>query len=486
MPILEIPRRTAAGRALARAAAAERSAGSRGPWLLAFSGGPDSLALALALAAADVPELILIHVDHGLDAGSGSRAARAVELARALRRPVEVVPRRVEAERRRGENLEAAARRVRYDALERARHRYGADRILTGHHRDDQVETVLLRMLSGSGLFGLGGIRARSGALWRPALELRRAALAEIVTASGLVANLDPSNLDLARARNRIRLALLPFLRRQDPDIEERLAALAGRAAAARERLATRLASACDLRSDANGASLLRDALAALPGQLALLALQLLEERAGFSTPSSTRARRELLRQLEERPARRLPAFAGRRWTLEPTGRVVLRGPAENAGGSAAFSYTLTAPGEVAIPELGGRCRLRTSPVEPWMRRGEAHRAALRLPATARCEVRNRRPGDRLRPLGAPGMRTLKDLLIDRKVPRAERDRIPLLVVDGRLAWVQGITIEDDLRLRDDRECWVIEWLPEPNQGGAAARSTLSPHRDAIPEEGKP
>ncbi len=486
MSILEIPRRTAAGRALARRAVAERAAGSRGPWLLAFSGGPDSLALALALAAADAPGLTLIHVDHGLDAGSGDRAAHAVELARALRLPIEVVPRRVEAERRRGENLEAASRRVRYDALERLRLRCGADRILTAHHRDDQIETVLLRLLSGSGLFGLGGIQARSAALWRPALDLSRAALAEIVTASGLVANLDPSNLDLARARNRIRRALLPFLRRQEPGVEERLAALAGRATAARERLARRLVDACDLRTEAHGASLAREALASLPGVLALLALQLLEECAGFSTPSSSRARRELLRQLAERPARRLPSFAGRRWTLDAAGRVVLPGPAANTAGGAAFSYTLTAPGEVAVPELGGRCRLATSPVEPWMRRGEAHRAALRLPAMPRCEIRNRRPGDRLRPLGAPGMRTLKDLLIDRKVPRAERDRIPLLVVDGRLAWVQGITIEDDLRLRDDRECWVIEWLPDVNQGGAAARSTLSPHRDANPEEGKP
>ena len=486
MSILEISRRTAAGRTLARAAQAERSAGSRGPWLLAFSGGPDSLALALAFAAADVAELSLIHVDHGLDAGSGGRAARAVELARALGLPIEVVPRRVEGERRRGENLEAAARRVRYEALERARRRCGADRILTAHHRDDQIETVLLRILSGSGLFGLGGIRARSGALWRPALGLGRAALAEIVTAAGLAANHDPSNLDLARARNRIRLELLPFLRRQEPGIEDRLAALAGRAVAARERLAARLASLCELRSDVHGASLARDALAALPDLLALLALQLLEERAGFPTPSSSRARRELLRQLGERPARRLPAFAGRSWTLAAAGRLALPSAAPDSAGCAAFSYTLTAPGEVAVPELGGRCRLVASPVEPWMLRGEANRAALRLPAMPRCEVRNRRPGDRLRPLGAPGMRTLKDLLIDRKVPRAERDRIPLLVVDGRLAWVQGITIEDDLRLRDDRDCWVIEWLPDANPGGAAARSTLSPHRDAIPEEGKP
>lgn len=105
------------------------------------------------------------------------------------------------------------------------------------------------------------------------------------------------------------------------------------------------------------------------------------------------------------------------------------------------------------------------------MFRGERRRAALRLPdpVVTPLEVRNRRPGDRFRPLGAPGMRALKDLLIDRKVPRGERDRIPLLVVGGRIAWVPGVTIAEAFRLADEPpagECWIAEWRTNPMPSG--------------------
>src|SRR5262245_43369787 len=120
--------RTHAGRALALAAAREVAAGSTGPWVLAFSGGPDSLAVAIALARSNAaPALLLAHVDHRLDAGSAGRADHAASLAAALDLPFALLERDVLAERRPGENLEAAARRVRYAALEGARSAAGAD-----------------------------------------------------------------------------------------------------------------------------------------------------------------------------------------------------------------------------------------------------------------------------------------------------------------------------------------------------------------------
>jgi tRNA(Ile)-lysidine synthetase-like protein len=120
-----------------------------------------------------------------------------------------------------------------------------------------------------------------------------------------------------------------------------------------------------------------------------------------------------------------------------------------------------------------------------WMRKGFADRAALRLPdpAPTRFEVRNRRPGDRLRPLGAPGMRRLKELLIDRKVPRARRDRIPLLLLDGRIAWVPGVAIAEEFRLQGGGEALVAEWIEgtEP----ALQRSTFRRGADAPAEDGE-
>ena len=81
-----------------------------------------------------------------------------------------------------------------------------------------------------------------------------------------------------------------------------------------------------------------------------------------------------------------------------------------------------------------------------------------------RVEVRNRRHGDSIRSLGAPGMRRLKELLIDHKVPSVERDRIPLLLIDGAIAWVPGITVADRFRLQDESDAWVVEWIDIPKR----------------------
>jgi tRNA(Ile)-lysidine synthase len=199
--------------------------------------------------------------------------------------PLTLLARDVAAERRPGENLEAAARRVRYAALESVRRTLGADRILTAHHRDDQLETILMRIASGSGLLGLAGIRERRGFLWRPALGRSRAELGEVVALSGLEPVRDPTNADLARRRNRIRHALLPHLRRTDPGFDAALGALALRASGAREALERRLTSIYGLEKTENGARLAGAALAQYPPLLNLFALQLLEVAAGFATP---------------------------------------------------------------------------------------------------------------------------------------------------------------------------------------------------------
>ncbi|MFP3941699.1 MAG: tRNA lysidine(34) synthetase TilS, partial [Thermoanaerobaculia bacterium] len=145
--------------------------------VVAFSGGPDSTALLAALRRL-APErgwrLLAAHLDHGMDPGSRGRAEGAREIAERL--GVEVVAERrpvPEAARRR-EGPEAAARRARYRFLEDVRAGNDGLWIATAHHRDDQAETVLLRMLQGSGVEGLAGIRPVRGRLVRPILALPR------------------------------------------------------------------------------------------------------------------------------------------------------------------------------------------------------------------------------------------------------------------------------------------------------------------------
>jgi tRNA(Ile)-lysidine synthase len=423
----------------------------------AFSGGPDSTALLLGLSTLGRKHGFRIsaaHLDHALDAGSAGRAAAAAEVAARLGVPCTVDRRAVPDLRRPGESAEAAARRVRYEFLEEVRRQAGARFVATGHHRDDQAETVLLRLLFGSGLEGLAGIRAVRGTIVRPLLGVSRAVLREAVEAAGLPWNEDPTNLDLNVPRNRVRHQILPALGQEGARLA-RLAERAGRAGAALDR---RLGGLLEARALDGGVAVDRRSLLSLPVELLPFALAGLHRRAGAPYPAGSAARAELLRQLGRSSSGRLACDCGGGWRWETADNLlILRRMAVEE--PLHFTYTLEVPGTLDIPELSVRVGLHHHPVEPWMFQGSPHRAGLALPLAPgdRVTVRNRRPGDRLHPLGAAGSRRLKEVLIDRRVPQEQRDRIPLLCVDGQIAWVPGITIDQRFRITREAAAWVAE-----------------------------
>jgi tRNA(Ile)-lysidine synthase len=466
------------------------------PLVVAFSGGPDSTALLWGLARLGRFELVAAHLDHSLDPGSAARATAAARLGAELgarvvtaRRPVVDWNARDHAHSRNARDpahsqdardpaqggrpakgVEAAARRVRYEFLEEVRRSCGATWVATAHHLDDQAETVLLRLLFGSGCEGLAGIRPVRGAVVRPLLSLPRAALAAALAAAGLQAVEDPGNRDLARPRNRIRHHLLPALAATlamtPAELSAGLARLAERAAGAAGSLDQRLAGELRLRSDGESWGLELDCLRRLPRSLWPAGLAALHRRAGASYPPGSGAAGELAAQIDRRDAVDCDCGDGWRWVAYGA-RLELRRGREKAPH---FTYTLEVPGEIEIPELALRLSLKRSPVEPWMFRGEPRRAGLELPLHegACVTVRSRLPGDRLHPLGAPGGRRLKEILIDRHIPGRERERLPLLCVDGRIAWVPGVTIDERYRVveekaqergadRGRRTVWVAE-----------------------------
>ena len=429
----------------------------------AFSGGPDSTALLLGLSRLGV-EATAAHLDHGLDEGSAGRAATAAAVAARLGVPFIAERRAVPALRQPGESAEAAARRIRYGFLEEVRARLGARYVATAHHRDDQAETVLLRLRFGSGLAGLAGIRPVRGRIVRPLLDLPRAALREEVAAAGLPWIDDPTNRDLAVPRNRMRHLVLPALDPHPPgegelDLSTRLACLAERARRANAALDRRLAMILAVRALEDGVAVDRAALLGLPEELLCHALAGLHRRAGAPYPAGSAARVELLRQLRRPAAERSACDCGGGWRWEAEGGLLtLRRPAGSEN-PLRFTYTLEVPGVLEIPELGVRVGLHHRPVEPWMFQGSPHRAGLALPLRPgdRVTVRNRRPGDRLHPLGAAGSRRLKEVLIDRRVPKDLRDRIPLLCLGERIVWVPGITIDQRFRITGEAAAWVAE-----------------------------
>lgn len=421
--------------------------------IAAFSGGPDSTALLLGLARLGYPA-IAAHLDHAMDPGSAERARAAARLARQLGVPFVMERREVP---RYGESPEAAARRVRYEFLEEVRIREGARWIATAHHRDDQAETVLLRLMFGSGLEGLAGIRPVHGAVVRPLLALPRrdllAALGELEPVQ------DPTNRDLSMPRNRVRQFLLPrLLPRLGAD--DLLARVASKARSASARLERKVSGLLDVQEKEDGIAVGRAALERLPAEILPFALAWLHRRAGAPLPAGSPARTELLRQLGNLGQGRAACDCGGGWRWETSGELlVLSRKAPEEERVADFSYTLGIPGEVEIPEIAVRVGLFRRPVEPWMLLGSPRCAALALPLAEgdRVTVRNRRPGDRIHPLGASGSRKLKELLIDRRVPRRDRDRLPLICVGERIAWVPGVTIDQRFRITGEPNAWLAQ-----------------------------
>lgn len=507
----------------------EAAAGAPPALVVAFSGGPDSTALLAALVRWNGARhregllpfpLVAAHLDHGMDPGSAERAEAAREIVREIEsrlpaagegRPGEAIAwredRRPVPERARpGESLEEAARRVRYAFLEEVRRAAEDDLgrgawVLTAHHRDDQAETVALRLLAGSGLRGLAGIAPRrDGArLLRPLLTAPKRELLRFVASLSLDAVDDPTNRSRQALRNRVRRELLPALARQEarqgarrearqgarreagpgetPEkarerIAEGLAAVAAAARGARGRLDARLARHLDfapfpgpladltarpedlaaLAGTPPPLTLDRAAFAALPEELRAFALGAAHARAGgpgaaAPYPASAAARRELAAQLargagpDSEGSAAVGCDAGNGWRWEGWGsRLVLRrAEALNAH----FFYTVEVPGEgtvleLAVPELAVRIGIRPAPS------GSPDAVFLppdRVPpnGTARLAIRDRRPGDRFHARGRSGPSRLKEAMDRARIPGWLRGRLPLLTVDGEIAWVAGL-----------------------------------------------
>lgn len=208
--------------------------------LVAVSGGPDSMALlhVLATLRRDVGHVLFAHgVDHGLRSEAEAELDVAAEFARRLEIPFE----RTKVEVAKGGNLQARARKVRYDALEEAARRVSASVIATGHHADDRAETVLLRLLRGSGPSGLAALPPRSSPSEpsslpriRPLLRATHESILAHVERHAIPHANDPSNGDARYLRARVRTELLPLLRALSPNIVEHLCALADQLQATR------------------------------------------------------------------------------------------------------------------------------------------------------------------------------------------------------------------------------------------------------------
>jgi tRNA(Ile)-lysidine synthase len=436
----------------------------------AVSGGPDSVALAHLLQEltrrADLQLVALAHLNHQLrdDAARDEEFCR--QLADTLALPFMAERADVRALARvEHRSIEDAAHQARYAFFERARVSHAADRVAVGHTMDDQAETVLLRLTRGAGSRGLGGMHPRAGHVIRPLLDCRRQDLRAWLAARNIAFVHDASNDDLTIPRNRVRAELLPLLeRRFNRGIVEALSR-ESELARADELYLEQVATGWwerHARPDPAGWSVASRELAGLPLAVGRRVLHQAMRRAGggraIGFEHVLRAWAVVSGEVDgmDAPGHRVQRV-GESVVLmtRPAGWVGRSVPSREA--PPPFLYTLPVPGEVQIPE--SRCTIAAEVADAASATDSGHFVAAvpraLLPGTT-LAVRNRRPGDRLRP-SRMGRRKLQDVLVDRKVPRDERDRIPI-VVDGadRIVWVAGHAIDQDFRVTDPSQAVVI------------------------------
>jgi tRNA(Ile)-lysidine synthase len=432
---------------------------------IAVSGGADSVAMLWVMrdlahhAAWEIAGVI--HVNHGLRGEESDADERfCLDLARRAGVPIVVKTIDVKARaRERRQSIETVARVERYACFEQAALELGATHVATGHTRDDQAETVLLRLLRGAGSRGLSAIRPKRGIYVRPLIDAPRAHVRADLTARGQASREDSSNTDVAIPRNRLRQTLLPIISADWPGGVAALARFAELAADDEQFLtetAREVSSAVTLPA-VNGVQQIDGrGLNQLPAALARrIVRQALESAGGTASFRDVEAVRALARSRKASAHLDLEGVE-----VEKQNAVVRFGREAWTGATGAFEYSLTVPGVVTVAETGATIRAsfkRGPDVRPILGEPESvavlQAEAVTLPLT----VRSRRPGDRLRPFGSPGSRKLQDVFVDRKVPGIARDRVPLVVDhSGRIVWVVGHAIADECRVTRPESGMVI------------------------------
>ena len=408
-----------------------------GTAVVAVSGGPDSVAL-LDLLHALAPELglslVVAHADHGMRADSGTVGQAVAALARRYGLPFEL------GELRLGPDAtETVARRARYAWLAEVQRRRAARYLVTAHHRDDQVETILLRLLRGSAPAGLAGMPARArGGLVRPLLAFTRDDLVEHVAARGLAVHDDPTNRDPKHLRSWVRTVLLPLVcARLGARAREDLAR-AGRAAALERRAwdrVLRYLPDLELRLHEDGFDVARGGLAGYDNALAVAVLRAAARRAGLVL--GPRRARQLVR-LAQRSSGRRQALGGG-WAAEVAFDRLRVRCRTREGREVGEVWEVV---EVVAGNTGGRARFGTFRVEWSAEPAPAHVARgdwTTWIAGGAWEVRPLRPGDSLVPLGGVGHRPVRRLLMEARVSRSDRAQYPIVARGQTILWVPGV-----------------------------------------------
>ena len=446
--------------------------------VVAVSGGSDSTALALILSNLSLHErldIALAHFNHRLR--TEKEAAGDREFVEGLAQRISATILIGEADVRhyaRSEkmSLEEASRRLRYAFLRDQCSTLGATAIALGHTASDQAETVLMRIIRGTGLDGLSSMQPRAPwpfdgkgpELARPLLSIERGDTEFYCRELGITPREDPTNAILDATRNKIRHQVLPLLRELNPGVGTALVQLA-RIAEMEAAYVRRQVAALwpGIATERKGQIIFpREQFEqldyALRARLLIVAYRKLgESRAEIGSSHIEKA-------LSQRP----PWHS--KWRLSWPGAIGIYGSQRHIRLVAADEPPKPAIQETPVA-ISGRTKVASWVVETSIVAPPSDGLATRaleayLDRDAvhdKLSVRSRRPGDSIRPLGLGGEKKIQDILVDAKVPAAERDAVPIVVTETGIAWVVGHRIDERYALRPNSKAAIrIRFTPGP------------------------
>lgn len=424
--------------------------------IVAVSGGPDSVALLHVLheiSSRITPlKLVCAHVHHGFRQESDDEAVMVQNLGESLGIPVETayidVPAYMEQS---GKGVQEAARDKRYEFLFEVAEKYGADSIALAHHADDQAETVLMRLLRGTGPSGLAGMKIKriqkNVELIRPFLRINKTDLIELCDQRGYSYAVDNSNMTTKYRRNAVRLEVLPFLEQYNGQISSSLNQLAE--VTGEEDDFMELAAENAYRSHVReiDGRLAFDAPSFLGLHVALQRrlIKLILNYLSADQENTDFVKIETVRQgvIQDRRTNWRLDLGGGLTCIREYGEVSFW--PKPLAGQGSYIYQLNSPEgrDLVLPEIGKILKLVRMNGEYTrdsikMSSGEASFDAHQLvfPLT----IRSRRPGDKIKIMGLNGSKKVKDILIDEKIPPSARSVIPM-VCDGTgsIVWIPGV-----------------------------------------------
>jgi len=434
--------------------------------IVGVSGGMDSMVLLYLLNAYRQEfdlSLVVAHINHGLRPGESEKEAELVQKeSERLGLAFEYGQFNVkEFQRAGGLSLQDAGRRIRFHFFKSLLSKYDAQKIALGHHADDQVETVLLRLMRGSGLKGLKGmLPIREGRVIRPLLEVGREEIESFARERGISCLLDSSNLEKDYLRNRLRINLIPMIERE---YQPSFKAVIMRASAILREENDYLEGGAEeayqkiVQEGKDAVSFRFSEYQSLHQAIQWRVVQRMLERIYRREMPGEEGEWLDVNQIYKRLSQPAPSFLlelPHGVFLEKRYDIVslVKGEVKPIP---PFEIELAAPGRTFIEEIGKEVVIEES------RWGDKLKGFIGDHGTALLDcqnlqfplrMRNFRPGDRFQPLGVKGTQKLKEFFIDHKIPRFERPRILLLISGEMIAWVVGYRIDERVKVTEKTE----------------------------------